>query len=173
MSGNQIVNRVAKSKLITIDLEDFFPSSKLHEFDIKNWLIGGLFLKEKDFRKNLEEFNWSKYKDGHVAVYCSTNAIIPAWAYLLISLKLTSNCLTHVIGPKDYLITHIINNKIKQLKSDKYSNMAVVIKGCSKKEIPLDSYSELIKKLKPVAKNIMFGEACSTVPLFKKTKPKN
>ena len=170
MSSNGIVNRVANSKLITIDLEDFFPNSKIYELDIKNWLTEGLFLIEKDFRNDLEKFDWSKFKEGHVAVQCSSNAIIPAWAYLLISLKLTSNCLSHLIGSKDFLIKCIIDNKIKQLESDKFNNMSVVIKGCSKKEIPLDSYSELIKKLKPLAKTIMFGEACSTVPLFKKPK---
>ena len=166
--SNEIINRVANSKIITIDLEDYYPNGQRHLLDIKNWLYKGLVLREKEFRSFIENFDWAKFNDGYVAVFCSSGAIIPTWAYLLIATKLKDNCLMNIVGDLDYLEKQIFSEIIKSIDFSNFNDKSIVIKGCSKKNIPIDAYSQLINRLKPIAKRIMFGEACSTVPLFKK-----
>ncbi|MDB9712381.1 DUF2480 family protein [Flavobacteriaceae bacterium] len=166
--SKEIINRVTNSKLVTIDLEDYYPKGERHLLDIKNWLHEELFLKEKDFRASINDFDWTKFNDGYVAVFCSSGAIIPTWAYLLIATKLKDNCIINIVGNLDFLENFIFLDLVNSIDLAKYDGKAIVIKGCSKKNIPLDAYSQLINRLKPIAKRIMFGEACSTVPLYKK-----
>ena len=127
-----------------------------------------MVLIEKEFRSFVENFDWAKFNDGYVAVFCSSGAIIPTWAYLLIATKLKDNCLMNIVGDLDYLEKQIFSEIIKSIDFSNLNDKSIVIKGCSKKNIPIDAYSQLINRLKPIAKRIMFGEACSTVPLFKK-----
>jgi len=166
--SKEIINRVANSKIITIDLEDYYPNGQRHLLDIKNWLYKGLVLREKEFRSFVENFDWAKFNDDYVAVFCSSGAIIPTWAYLLIATKLKDNCVMNIVGDLDYLEKQIFSEIIKSIDFSNFNDKSIVIKGCSKKNIPIDAYSQLINRLKPIAKRIMFGEACSTVPLFKK-----
>ena len=166
--SKEIVNRVANSKITTIDLEDYYPKGDRHLLDIKNWLHEGLVLKEKEFRISIDDFDWTKFNDGYVYVSCSSGAIIPTWAYLLIATKLKDNCIINIVGDLDYLENCIFSDIVNSIDLSKFDDKLVVIKGCSKKKIPLNAYSQLINRLKPVAKRIMFGEACSTVPLYKR-----
>lgn len=163
-----IINRVAKRKLKTIDLEEIYPSGKRLIFDITNWLYEGLILREKDFRTQIKNHNWQQYKDNYVALCCSTDAIIPSWAYLLLTTKLHPYAKKIVVGDLKLLETVIFKELIEKIDVSVYQNMPVIIKGCANKPIPPSAYSFLIRKIQPVAKSIMFGEACSTVPLFKK-----
>jgi hypothetical protein len=166
--SKEIINRVANSKIITIDLEDYYPNGQRHLLDIKNWLYKGLVLREKEFRSFVDNFEWAKFNDGYVAVFCSSGAIIPSWAYLLIATKLKDNCVMNIVGDLDYLEKQIFSEIIKSIDFSNFNDKSIVIKGCSKKNIPIDAYSQLINRLKPIVKRIMFGEACSTVPLFKR-----
>ncbi len=166
----EIVNRVTTSKLITIDLEDFYPEGQRIVFDISKWLFEGLILKEKDFRERVEDHDWSQYKDTYVALSCSTDAIIPSWAYLLITVKLSPFTKKIVVGNLELLETTIFQEIISNIQLDIYKNKPIIIKGCSHKPIPETASVQLIEKLQPVVKSIMFGEACSTVPLYKSKK---
>ena len=169
MSG-EIINRVANSKLITLDLEDYYPAGKRVVLDISSWLFEGFILKEIDFRESVKNHDWSQYQDCYVAVICSTDAIIPSWAYLLISASLTSYAKKIVIGDLELLENFIFQDIIVNIPLDKFENAPVIIKGCSEKNIPNSAYSHLTQRLVPVVKSLMFGEACSSVPLFKKKK---
>ena len=166
----KIVNRVVTSKLITIDLEDFYPEGERIIFDISKWLFEGLILKEKDFRKSVEQYNWAQYKNKYVALTCLTDAIIPSWAYLLITTRLSPFAKKTVVGNLELLETIIFQEIISNLELDNFKDKPIIIKGCSNKPIPDTASSLLIQKLLPVVKTIMFGEACSTVPLFKRKK---
>ncbi len=163
-----IINKVAKSTLVNIDLEDFYPKEKRVLIDIAPWLYKEQILKEKDFRIFVEKHNWEKYKNTYVALHCSTNAIIPSWAYLLLTSKLTNFAKLIVVGNLELLETAIFAKIINKINLNIYKNKPVIIKGCSKKNIPNSAFTMLVKKLQPVVKSLMYGEACSTVPLFKK-----
>ncbi|MCH2034131.1 MAG: DUF2480 family protein [Tenacibaculum sp.] len=165
--AEEIVNRVANSKLITIDLEDFYPSGNRVKFDISEWLFEGLLLREKDFREQVKNHDWSQYKDTYVALGCSTDAIIPSWAYLLLSTQLNPFAKKVIVGDLELLETVLFSEIITNLNVEDFTGKPVIIKGCANKPIPQSAYSFLIEKIQPVAKSIMFGEACSTVPLFK------
>jgi hypothetical protein len=165
--AEEIVNRVANSKLITIDLEDFYPSGNRVKFDISEWLFEGLLLREKNFREQVKNHNWSQYKDTYVALGCSTDAIIPSWAYLLLSTQLNPFAKKVIVGDLELLETVLFSEIITNLNVEDFTGKPVIIKGCANKPIPQSAYSFLIEKIQPVAKSIMFGEACSTVPLFK------
>jgi len=169
MSG-EIVNRVANSKLITIDLEDYYPIGNRVLLDISEWLFEGIILKEKDFREYVLAHNWSQYADSYVAITCSSEAIIPSWAYLLISASLTSYAKKFVIGDLDLLENMIFQEIISSIPLDKFENAPVIVKGCSDKDIPNSAYALLTKRLVPIVNSLMFGEACSSVPLYKKKK---
>ena len=164
----EIINRVANSKLKVIDLEDFYPEGKRIFFDIKDWLFEGLVLREKDFRAYVEDHDWSQYVNTYVALYCSTDAIVPDWAYMLISIKLQGISKLTVIGSLEHLESIIYTSIISDLDASVYKDLPVIIKGCSHKPVPANALVLLSQKLKPIAKSIMFGEACSSVPLFKK-----
>ena len=165
---DEIINRVANSKLKVIDLEDYYPEGKRILFDIKDWLFEGFVLREKEFRASVKNHDWSQYKDNFVALTCSTEAIIPAWAFMLLSIELQSYAKHVIIGSLNELETSIYQNIIQNIDINQYQNLPVIIKGCSNKPVPENAYLMLSNKLKPVAKSIMYGEACSAVPLYKK-----
>lgn len=168
--SEKIVNRVAKSPLKNIDLEELYPDGKRILFDIKNWLFEGIILKEKDFRESVNKHDWSQYQDTYVALTCSEDAIIPSWAYLLLSAELTPYAKKIVVGDLELLETSIFQDVINQIDISKYQDKPVIIKGCADKPIPASAFSFLIDRIQPIAKTIMYGEACSTVPLYKKEK---
>ena len=165
---DKIVNRVAKSPLKTIDLEEFYPQGTRISIDIKKWLFQELILKEVEFRAHLINHDWSQYKNNFVALTCSSDAIIPSWAFMLITTYLTPFTKKVIVGNLKDLETAIFHDIISEFPLDNFKNKPVIIKGCANKPIPETAYIQLIEKLQPVAKSIMFGEACSTVPLFKK-----
>lgn len=165
-----IVNRVANSKLVTIDLEDYYPKGERVVFDIKDWLLEGLVLREKDFRQHASEYNWQQYQNSYVALTCTTDAIIPAWAYMLLSTYLEPYATKTVIGDLNTLETSIYQDIISELEVSEFKDKPIIIKGCSNKPIPDNAYIQLTTKLKPIAKSIMYGEACSSVPLYKQPK---
>ncbi len=168
--ADEIINRVANSDLITINLEDYYPEGKRVLFDIKQWLFEGLILKEKDFRQAVITHDWSQYQNNFVALSCSTDAIIPAWAFMLLSTHLEPYTKKVVIGDLETLETTIYQDIIYSLDVSKFNDASVIIKGCSNKPIPPNAYVMLTSKLRPIAKSIMYGEACSSVPLYKKVK---
>mgnify|MGYP000191593795 FL=1 len=165
-----IVNRVANSSLITIDLEDYYPAGERTVLDIKDWLYEGLILKEKEFRNTLKNFDWQQFKNHHIALCCSSEAIIPAWAFLLIQTHLHGIAKTVVFGTLEILETVLYTTIIENLDVSVYKDKPVIVKGCSDKAVPQNAYLLLSKKLQGVARSIMYGEACSAVPLFKKNK---
>lgn len=162
-----IVNRVAKSSLITIDLEDFYPTGTRTLLDIKDWLYEGLILKEKEFRNTLLNFDWQQFKDHHVALHCSSEAIIPAWAFMLIQTHLHGIAKTVIVGSLETLETVLYTSIIDSLDLSYCKDKPVIVKGCSNKPVPQNAYLLIIEKLQQVAKSIMYGEACSSVPLYK------
>lgn len=165
---DEIINRVAQSKLITFNLEDHYPEGKRMELDIKDWLFEGFILKEKDFRAAVENHDWSKYQGAYVAVFCSTDAIIPGWAYMLITVKLAEFAKKTVQGSLEDLESMLYQSVIENLNVSEFQDKSVIIKGCSKKPVPLNAYLFMTAKLKPVVKSVMYGEACSAVPLYKR-----
>ena len=169
MSG-EIVNRVANSKLVTLDLEDFFPEGERIVLDISAWLYEGFILKEKEFRESVKQHDWDQYQNQYVAVTCSTDAIIPSWAYLLISTELAPFAKKFVVGNLDLLENMIFQEIIADISLEPFKGVPVIIKGCSNKQIPDSAYALMCKRLVPVVSSLMFGEACSSVPLFKKKK---
>ena len=168
--AEEIINRVANSKLVTIDLEDYYPKGKRVLLNIKDWLLEGLVLREKEFRQQASEHNWEQYKNSFVALHCSTDAIVPAWAYMLLVTYLEPNAIKSVIGDLNALETSIYQEIITELDITEFKDKPIIIKGCSNKPIPDNAYIQLTTKLKPIAKSIMYGEACSSVPLYKKSK---
>ena len=168
--SKKIVNRVAKSPLVTIDLEEFYPEGTRTVFDISDWLYEGLILREKDFRESVNNHDWTIYQGHFVALTCKTEAIIPSWAYLLITTQLANFARKVVVGDLELLETSIFQEIISSLDENKYKDKPVIIKGCSAKPIPETAQVQLVEKLLPTAQTIMFGEACSTVPLYKRKK---
>ncbi len=167
---DNIINRVQKSGIITIDFEDVDVPDNIEEIDVKNWLHEGFYLKEKDFRDSIKAHDWGKYKNAFVFIHCSSDAIIPTWAYMLISTKIQDFTDKTVIGNKDKIYELIFEDYISTLNFSKYKDKSVIIKGCSSKIIPLSAYHKITIKLKPFVKSVMYGEACSAVPIFKKPK---
>lgn len=170
MSTDTIINKVQQSGLITIDLEDYFHAGEKVLFDIKNYLYEGIILKEKDFRGYLKEHNWEQYAGKNVAITCSVDAIIPTWAYMLVTTKLQPYANLIVFGTLNDLHAKIFSNAITQINASDYTQAKVVIKGCGKLEVPVSAYVELTNKLLPVVSSIMYGEPCSTVPVYKQLK---
>lgn len=168
--SEEIINRVSKSKLKTFDLEEIYPEGKRVLFDIKDWLFQELILKETDFRESVKNHDWSQYKKSFVAVYCSVDAIIPSWALMLVASELMPFANKVVIGDLELLETAVYQELISFLDFKEFTDVPVIIKGCANKPIPNSAYAFLIEKLQPIAKSIMFGEACSTVPLYKSKK---
>ena len=165
--SDKIVNRVAKSGLKTIDLEEFYPQGIRTVIDIKSWLFDEIILKEIDFRQHLKNHDWSQYKDQYIILTCSVNAIIPSWVYMLITTHVSPYAKKVVVGDLKVMETSIFQDIIKSINTEEFKGKPVIIKGCSNKPIPETAYIQLIEKLQPVVKSILFGEPCSTVPLFK------
>jgi len=164
----EIVNRVAKSNLVSFDLEELYVPGERVALDMKNFLYQELILKEKDFREHIKNHNWKFYKDKHVAVLCSVDAIIPTWAFMLISSALHPFAKSIVAGTLQELENLLFTQQLQIVDWQKFQNLKVVVKGCSKVNVPVFAYVEVVNKLKPLASSIMFGEACSTVPIYKK-----
>ena len=167
---DEIINKVANSTLEVFDLEDYYPNGTRTQIDISQWLFEGFLLKEKDFREALKNHDWKQYDNQFVAIYCSTDAIIPAWATILVTVYLTPFAKKVVLGNLIVLETALYQEIISSLDFTKYQDKPVILKGCSKKPVPESAYIMAIQKLQPFAKSIMYGEACSAVPLYKKGK---
>jgi len=164
---SEIVNKVAKSGLITLDMKTFKGSQNRRIIDIKNWLYKGMVLKEKKFREHLKEENWEQYKDAFVALHCSTDTIIPVWAYMLLTKYLNPYASIIIYGNEKELEKKIFHLNIKNFDAKPLENKRVLLKGCTDTYIPEDSYVQLSNKLMGNIKSLMFGEACSNVPIFK------
>ncbi|WP_313805775.1 DUF2480 family protein [Flavobacterium sp.] len=165
---DEIVNRVANSALKVFDLEDYFPKQKIIALDISQWLFGGFILKETEFRDSLKQHDWTQYQNSYVALYCSEDAILPAWAYTLVSVYLQPNALKVVNGTSKELLLSYYQDVLNQLDYSEFQDKPVILKGCSNKPVPQEAYVLATQKLMGFAKSIMFGEACSSVPLFKR-----
>lgn len=165
---DEIVNRVANSPLQIFDLEEYYPKNNLIGIDISQWLFEGVLLKEKEFRSSLKEHNWQQYKDVNVYLYCSEDAIIPAWTYSLITTYLAPYVKNVRIGTKEELLDLLYINILNDIDYSVYQDKPVLIKGCAKYEIPQNAYILACQKIMEYAKSVMYGEACSTVPLFKR-----
>lgn len=168
ITGERFVNKVEESGILTIDLESFLPAEEISLFDLKDYLFMGLILKEKDFRETLKNTDWSVYNNKIVAVTCSADAVIPMWAYMLLASYLQPAAKEVFYGDIDSVTEKYLLKNINHLNPDQYSDKRVVIKGCGDKTIAESAYLEITKLLRPVAKSIMYGEPCSTVPIFKK-----
>lgn len=168
----EIVNRVAKSPLVTIDLDHLYPKGERVEIDISKWLFQGLVVREKEFRQKLKEEDWTAFKNKYVILSCSTDAIIPGWAYLLIATYLQPIAKRIVQGTKEDLENILFAEVVHSMDLSKYFDKPIIINGCSKYPITESSYLLLLQKLMPIARSIMYGEACSSVPLFKKERKK-
>jgi len=166
--AEEIINKVASSGIITIDLVEYYPKEEIVAFDIKPYLFRELILKEKDFREALQKTDWIKYENKIVAVICSVDAIIPAWAYMLIATYLQPMAKNIIIGDEKEVIKQNILRRINEIQEEEYNGKRLIIKGCGDVFIDSAAYMEITKKLLPVAKSIMYGEACSNVPVYKK-----
>lgn len=162
-----IVNKVAESGLITLDLEEFYPKEPIAVFDLKDHLFMGLILKEKDYREALKNLDWSVYQNKNVALTCSADAVIPVWAYMLTASYLQPVAREVVFGNEDFLHRTLFLKNLSAINAADYSDKRVVIKGCGDKAISETAYVEITKLLRPFAKSIMYGEPCSTVPIYK------
>lgn len=168
---NPIINKVASSGIITLDLEELYPAGERVVFDLKPQLWQEIALKEDDLRAFVKDHDWSQYADKLVSVHCSADAIVPAWAFMLVATHLQPHAAFVTQGDADQLERAIFTRFVQQLDAEPYRNARVVVKGCSKLPVPLNAYVELSGKLLPVVKILMFGEPCSTVPLYKAPKP--
>ena len=168
--GEEIINKVAQSSLVIFDLEDYYPQDKPVVLDISQWLFQGFILKEKEFREALKNFDFSVYQDKLVAITCTTDAILPSWAFMLVSAYVQPFAKMVVQGSADQLILTYYQQLIDKLDFSVYDNQPVIIKGCSKKTIPEEGYVMATQKMMNHARSIMFGEACSAVPIFKRKK---
>ena len=166
-----LINRVANSGLINLNLEEYFPEHTIQVFDLKEYLFQGLILKEKDFRSALKEHNWDQYENTVLCLYCSTDAIIPMWAYMLVTAYAEPFASDIYFGTKDQYLSDYYKHRIEEIDGSDYTEKRVVIKGCSSKPVPPSAYIQLTKVLRPYAQSIMYGEPCSTVPIFKR--PRN
>ena len=163
-----IKNKVAESGIMSLDLEDFYPKGDIVVFDIKDYLFMGLILKEKDFRLALQNVAIENYRDKYVAVTCTADAIIPMWAYMLIASTLQPVAKDVVYGNEQTLINTVFIKGLSSINGEEYADKRVVVKGCGEVQIPETAYLEITNILRPHAKSIMYGEPCSTVPIFKK-----
>lgn len=165
--AEEIVNRVKASNLTVLDLEEFYPQGERVLFDLKPLLFQELVLKEKDFRDFVRTHDWSQYQNKHVAIFCSADAILPTWAFMLISISLQPYAASIIFGNEIDLENYLFENVLNKIDIEKFRGAKVIVKGCSKKNVPASAYVRVASLLRPVVSSIMFGEPCSTVPLFK------
>ena len=170
MTEELIINRVAKSGLVTLDLEDYYHKGERVLYDLKDNLYMGLILKEKDFRDFLKTHDWTQYTDKNVAITCTEDAIIPTWAYMLLTIHLQPYANTVVFGNLEALEDKLFYDALATINPTDYIGARVVIKGCSKFPVPTSAYVEITRLLQPHVQTLLFGEPCSTVPLYKKSK---
>lgn len=164
----EIINRVANSKLITFDLEELYPKGERRVLDISQWLVEGIMLREKSFRESVDNHDWQQYRDCYVALTCSTDAILPGWAFLLVSTHLNPFAKQVVVGTPEALETVLYAQIINQIDVEQYRDEYIILKGCARKPVPENAYILAAQRLQPVVKTLMFGEACSSVPLYKR-----
>lgn len=163
-----LINKVAESGIISLNLEDFYPKGEIKTFDLKYFLYMGLILKEKDYRAALLTTDWEVYRDKYVAIICSADAVIPMWANMLAASYLQPVAKDLAFGDEKKLIETVLLKNIATLNLDEYTDKRIVVKGCGDVSIPETAYVEITNRLRPVVKSIMYGEPCSTVPIFKK-----
>jgi hypothetical protein len=164
------VNKVAESGIITLDLEAYYPKEEVAVFDMKDYLFMGLILKEKDFRQALKSLDTSVFRDKIAAITCSTDAVIPMWAYMLAASAIQPVVKEIVFGNEETAKKNTLLKNINTININEFTDKRVVIKGCGEVPVAEEAYIEITKLLRPVAKSIMYGEPCSTVPVFKKEK---
>lgn len=164
----EIINRVSGSSLITFDLEEYYPLGDRILVDLKNQLYEGLILREREFREFIKGHDWSFYQDKFVTITCSAEAIIPTWAYMLLAISLRPFAKMIEFGTLEQLEEKLFKRALSEVNWDQYKNAKVVIKGCSKVNVPASAYVFAVTQLQPIVSSLMFGEACSTVPLYKK-----
>lgn len=165
---NEIINKIAKSGIINLDLEDYAPKDIIVELDLKDFLFEGLILKEKHFRESLKDHNWSKYRNNVLALFCSANSIIPMWAYMLVTSYLEKNNLINFYGNKEQVFNLLFLEIIGKIDIQEFKDKRVIVKGCGNLKIHEKIYVAITKKMQPAVKSLMFGEACSSVPIHKK-----
>ena len=167
-----LINRVANSGLITLKLEEFFPQQEVAHFDLKDYLFMEMILKEKDFRAAVKEHDWAQYEGKTLLVYCSTDAIIPVWAYMLVAAAAAPFAHDVFQGTADDYYRSFFLRRLDELDMEQYRDQRLVIKGCSDHPVPPAAYLEVTRRLQPLAKSIMYGEPCSTVPVYKQPRKK-
>ena len=167
---SEIVNKVKQSKLETVDLEKFAQGVNVSELDLKDFLFHGLILKEAEFREKMDSHNWEQYKGTYLTVHCSTDAILPKWAFMLVVQHAEDYAENVFFGNKESAYSQIFKLKIDERDWAEYKDRFVLLKGCSKMDVPADVYMYATKKLLPHVKKLMYGEACSNVPVFRKTR---
>jgi hypothetical protein len=165
---SEIVNKVKLSKLVTVDLEKLIADEDIQELDLKDFLFHGMILKEKEFREKMDAHNWEIYKNANLTVYCSTDAIIPKWAYMLVVQHADPYVSGLFFGSKKDAMSQLFKKKVDELDWETYKDKFVLLKGCSKVDIPADIYMYATQKLLPHVKKLMYGEACSNVPVYRK-----
>ncbi len=163
-----IVNKVASSGLITLNLEDYFHKGERLVYDIKDNLFHGLILKEQDFRAFIKDHDWSQYADKNIAIICSADAIVPTWAYMLLANRMKPFANEIVFGDINMLETVLYTKALSKINVNEFAGERVVIKGCADLDVPVSAYVEITALLTPVVKSIMYGEPCSTVPIYKR-----
>jgi len=163
-----IVNKVSQSGILTFNLEEYFDSSPRIIFDIKQCLFMGLILKEKDFREFIKTHDWLQYQSKNVSIICSADAIVPTWAYMLIASKLNGIANYFIFGNLEMLENALFQKALASVNIEDYRDKKMVIKGCGNLPVPTYAYVEITRLFLPVASSIMYGEPCSTVPVFKK-----
>src|SRR5690554_4075789 len=166
----EIINRVANSPIVTIDLEDYYSKGERVAFDLKDYLFQELVLKEKDYREALKNLDWEQYRGKFVAVFCSVDAIVPTWAYMLAMTYLKGEASEAIIGDMEALEQYLFAKSLRSIDPTEYKDRPVVVKGCSNLPVPLFAYGEIVKLFQDEAKSIMYGEPCSIVLLYKKPK---
>ncbi len=165
----EIENKVAQSGLITLNLEEYCNQNERILFDIKEWLYEGIILKEKVFREHVKNHNWKQYINKNIAFTCSSDSIIPTWAYMLLSSAIQPYASCYVFGDLHLLEIVLFKDAIAKIDFEKYKDTRVIIKGCSDVKVPVFAYIEICNKLLPYVKSLMYGEACSNVPIYKKS----
>ncbi len=164
----EIINKVAASGLITLNLEDFLPAGESVLFDLKEFLFMEMILKEKEYRAALQGLDWSRYRDKNVALGCTADAIIPNWAYMLAAAYLEPVAKAVIFGDIPAMQRTLMLQNLYRIDPEKFRDQRVVIKGCGDITIPPEVYTEITRILRPVAKSILYGEPCSTVPVYKR-----
>ena len=168
--SEEIINKISQSELLTLDPEQFYPKEDIRIFDLKPYLFMELILKEKDFRAALIDTDWSIYSQAVVGVHCSADAVIPVWAYMLVTSYLQPFARAIILGDEKAVLQQLITDRIREMNLEDYRDKRIVIKGCGEKGMGDFAYLELTKLLRPIAKSIMYGEPCSTVPIYKRPK---